>query len=150
MPRFLSDRDIQLFRVYGDEMMHKVADVGIIIYSFIPDDQNVNIYGEAIDKYYRPGVAFRAYVESEDESTVDEEGAMSVTQTVSFSFLRRDLLETDFYPDRGDIIEWNYNYYEITNVVDNKLLGGRDTLKYSITCSSVLINRSAINIRVDE
>ena len=148
MPRFVTARDVDLFRLYGNEMMNKITDVAIIIYSFIPDEQNANIYGESINKYYRPGIVFRAYVESEDESTTDEDGAMSVTQTVNFSFLRRDLLEKDFYPDRGDIIEWNYNYYEITNVVDNKLLAGRDNLKYSITCDSVLVNRSAINIRV--
>lgn len=150
MPRFVTQRDIELFRGYGDEMMNKIADIAVIIYSFIPDDQNSNIYGESINKFYKPGIVVRSYVESDDESTIDEDGAMSVTQTVNFSFLRRDLLEKDFYPDRGDVIEWNYNYYEITNVVDNKLIAGRDNLKYSITCDSILVNRSAINIRTDE
>jgi hypothetical protein len=54
------------------------------------------------------------------------------------------LEETNFYPEVGDIIYHNEGYFEIDNVTEEQLIGGRTDEKFSIICSTFMTRRSSI------
>lgn len=148
MPRFITNRDVTFYKGINHELIDKVIETPVIIYSFDPSKQNSNLYGESLEKVYEPGVVVNALIDHPDETTDDSEGfGPNVNQTITCAFYRNTLKEKDFYPERGDIIRWNNGFYEIDGVIDNQLLGGRYKISHSIICSCVLVNKSFINVR---
>ncbi len=147
MSKFVTNRDVAFFKGINLELIDDIVETGIIFYSLIPEKQNVNIYGEATDKIYEPGIHVNALIQHDDEMTDDDGLISNVYQNIIAAFYRNTLKEKDFYPERGDIIKYYFHYYEITQVVDNQLLAGRVGLPHSIICTAQLVNKSSINVR---
>jgi len=147
MSKFVTPHDYAFFQGINKELIDEIIETGVIFFSLIPEKQNENIYGEAIDKIYEPGIAVNALIEHDDETT-DDDGMMSnVYQNIMAAFFRDTLKEKNFYPERGDIIKYYNTYYEVTQVVDNQLIAGRVGLPFSILCVAQMVNKSSINVR---
>ena len=67
-------------------------------------------------------------------------------QNVEFRFQRKLLQDVDVYPDTGDIIGYNDNFYEIDNTQEAQLIAGKPQFNQSVICIAHLTRRSAINI----
>ena len=52
----------------------------------------------------------------------------------------------DVYPEIGDIIKYNENYYEIDNINEVQLIGSRPEYNHNIICETHLTRRSSLNI----
>jgi hypothetical protein len=63
---------------------------------------------------------------------------------VEFRFNRFQLEEKGYYPEIGDIIYHNDAYFEIDNVTEDQLIGGRPSEKFSIICSTFMTRRTTI------
>ena len=147
MSKFVTPRDVGFFKGINLELVDEIIETGVIFYSLIPEKQNTNIYGEATDKVYEPGIHVNALIEHDDEATEDDGMISNVYQNILAAFYRNTLKEKDFYPERGDIVKYYNTYYEVTQVVDNQLLAGRVGLPHSIICTCQMVNKSAINVR---
>ena len=147
MSKFVTDRDVGFFKGINQEIIDDIIETGIIFFSLVPEKQNENIYGEATDKIYEPGIHVNALIQHDDETTEDDSMISNVYQNILAAFYRNTLKEKDFYPERGDIVKYYNTYYEIQNVIDNQLLAGRISLPHSIICTATMINKSAINVR---
>jgi len=147
MSKFVTNRDVAFFKGINLELIDEIIETGIVFYSLIPEKQNMNIYGEATDKIYEPGIHVNALIQHDDETTDDDGMISNVYQNILASFYRNTLKEKDFYPVQGDIIQYYHHYYEVTQVVDNQLLAGRIGLPHSIICTAQLVNKSSINVR---
>lgn len=147
MSKFVSQRDFDFFNVINRELNNDIISTPVIVFSFDPSKQDGNMYGESDSKVYEPGIQINANIEHDDENTEYDEFGGSVYQSIRVMFLRIELKEIDFYPERGDIIKWNNSYYEIDGVVENQLVAGRPHLSFSIICSAFMVNKSAISIR---
>jgi hypothetical protein len=84
-----------------------------------------------------------------DEAQSNYEGfGADTSQNVEFRFNRFTLKEKQFYPEVGDIIFHNDGYFEIDNVREEQLIGGRvetgDGEKFTIVCSTFMTRRSSI------
>lgn len=147
MSKYVTTRDVAFFTGINKEVINDIIETPIVFYSLLPDKQDTNIYGESLDKIYEFGISVNALIQHDDEMT-EEDGLISdVHQNIICAFHRNTLKEKDFYPERGDVIQYNTSYWEITNVIDNQFLAGRVGLPHSIICSANMTNRSSLNVR---
>lgn len=144
MARFSLDRDIRFFRDISRELVDDVITTTVLFYKLIVEESKTNLYGESLGKtYYRP-IQTTCIIERAD-TTVNYEGFGSdQSQTVEFRFNRFTLESKDFYPEIGDIIFHNNAYFEVDNVREDQLIGGRPDEKFSIICSTFMSRRTTI------
>lgn len=144
MARFALSRDIQFFEGISKELVDAVVTTAVVLYKLIIENSKTNLYGESLSKTYYQGVEANALIER-SESTAEYEGFGSDTsQIVQFRFNRFTLEDNGFYPEIGDIIFHNNGYFEIDNVTEEQLIGGRTDEKFSVICSTFMTRRSTI------
>ena len=144
MARFSLDRDIRFFKDISRELVDDVITTSVILYKLIIGESKTNLYGESLNKTYYSPVTLNCVIER-DDTAVQYEGFVSdTTQGVQFRFNRFTLEGAEFYPEIGDIIFHNNAYFEIDNVREDQLIGGRAEEKFSIICSTFMSRRTTI------
>lgn len=144
MARFALARDIKFFEGISRELVDAVIETAVILYKLVIEESKTNIYGESLNKTYYQGVECTAVIQREDTTANYEGFGPDASQNVEFRFNKFTLKEKDFYPQIGDIIYHNDGYFEIDNVREEQLIGGRSDEKFSIICSTFMSRRSSI------
>ena len=146
MARFALGRDIRFFEGISRELVDAVVTTAVVLYKLIIEDSKTNLYGESLSKTYYQGMECNAIIERGDTSATYEGFGADSTQTVQFRFNRFTLKDKNFYPEIGDIIFHNDAYFEIDNVTEDFLIGGRtgDEEHFSLICSTFMSRRSTI------
>lgn len=144
MARFALGRDIKFFEGISRELVDAVVTTAVILYKLIIEDSKTNLYGESLSKTYYQGVETNAIIERQTAQTDYEGFGSDTAQTVEFRFNRFTLKENGFYPEVGDIIFHNNGYFEIDNVAEEQLIGGRTDEKFAVICSTFMTRRSTI------
>ena len=146
MARFALSRDIRFFEGISRELVDAVVTTAVVLYKLIVEDSKTNLYGESLSKTYYQGVECNAIIQRDDTQANYEGFGADANQTVQFRFNRFTLKEKDFYPEIGDIIFHNSAYFEIDNVTEDFLVGGRvgEDENFSIICSTFMSRRSSI------
>jgi hypothetical protein len=146
MARFTLARDIRFFEGISRELVDAVVTTGVILYKLIIEDSKTNLYGESLSKTYYQGVNCNAIIQRGETQVVYEGFGADTNQTTEFRFNRFTLEDKGFYPEIGDLIFHNEAYFEVDNVNEDQLIGGRtdDAEKFSIVCSRFMSRRSTI------
>jgi hypothetical protein len=144
MARFALGRDIRFFEGISRELVDAVVTTAVVLYKLIVEDSKTNLYGESLSKTYYQGVECNAMIQREDTQANYEGFGVDSSQLVEFRFNRFTLEDKGFYPEVGDIIFHNNGYFEIDNVREEQLIGGRVDEKFSIVCSTFMSRRSSI------
>lgn len=148
MPRFVTQRDFDFFQHINREIVVDIIDVEVILYKIINDVVNVNIYGEAMEKVNYRGISLNALIKYPKKIAETEDGfGYDVEQKdVEFRFVRKVLQDVDVYPEVGDVIKYNENYYSINNVNEAQLIAGRPEYNQTVLCECHLTRRSNLNL----
>lgn len=158
MPLFTQQRDISFFRHVNRELINRIISQQVVYYKLSLKDTAVNSYGESKGKFYNAPVLLTCLIERIDQTTEDAEYGATTSYDKGFRFLRDDLIDINLVPERGDIICYNENYYEVDNVVENQFIGGKvpeyslksDLDKFgsswSMICNAHLTSLTKINI----
>jgi hypothetical protein len=146
MARFALSRDIKFFEGISRELVDAVIETAVVLYKLVIEDSKTNLYGESLNKTYYQGVECSAIIQREDTQSNYEGFGADSSQTVQFRFNRFTLKDTGFYPEVGDIIFHNDGYFEIDNVTEDFLIGGRagEEERFSLICSTFMTRRSSI------
>tara|TARA_Y100001938_G_C8013870_1_gene391509 strand:+ start:122 stop:610 length:489 start_codon:yes stop_codon:yes gene_type:complete len=153
--RYWPTRDTNLAKRFNDELVGNLKDgkcgiIGqeIIIYRVSTYDTEPNMYGEAGEsgKVYEAGVKLSCIIDAQDFDWETNEFGPSSNQTATFSFQRDMLIDVNFRPDVGDVISWNFGYFEINKTNENQLVGGDFNKNWTITCEAQLTRISTLNI----
>jgi hypothetical protein len=146
MARFTLDRDIRFFEGISRELVDAVITTAVVLYKLVIENSKTNLYGESLSKTYYQGVECNAMIQREDTTATYEGFGPDRGQIVDFRFNRFSLKDSGFYPEIGDIIYHNDGYFEIDNVREDQLIGGRtgDQEHFSIICSTFMTRRSTI------
>ena len=146
MARFALGRDIRFFEGISRELVDAVVTTAVILYKLIIEDSKTNLYGESLSKTYYNGMECNAIIDRQDTSANYEGFGADASQTVEFRFNRFTLEDKGFYPEIGDIIFHNDAYFEIDNVREDFLIGGRtgEEEHFSLICSTFMTRRSSI------
>ena len=146
MARFTLDRDIRFFEGISRELVDAVVTTAVVLYKLVIENSKTNLYGESLSKTYYSGVECNAMIQREDTTATYEGFGSDQGQIVEFRFNRFSLKDTGFYPEIGDIIFHNDAYFEIDNVREDQLIGGRtgEQEHFSIICQTFMTRRSTI------
>jgi hypothetical protein len=68
------------------------------------------------------------------------------SQMATFSFLRQSFIDASMVLEIGDLIDWNYAYFEVGSVNENQLVGGMYDQNLSVVASTFLVRKSSIQI----
>lgn len=148
MPRFVTDRDFRFFQHINREIVVDVVDVEVVLYKIIPDIVSVNIYGESTEKTRYRGMSLNALVKYTKRSPETEHGFGydTIQQDVEFRFVRKLLEDVNVYPEVGDIVKYNENYYEVHNITEAQLIASRPEFNHNVICQTHLTRRSGLNL----
>ncbi len=147
--RFFSDRDVSTFSTINKSLMGKVVGSTCIVYKISSEETQTNVYGEStgMGKIYNPGVELDALIDSSDFDWNTDEFGPDAQQTVTFSFLRNNLIDRgNVVVEVGDVIEWNYAYFEVDSIDENKLIGGNVEQNWDVVASTHMTRQSKLNI----
>jgi len=150
MPKFMLDRDLQLFRSFARELVDTVIENTCVLFKVNLNETKVNIYGEAMNKTWYPGVELFVLIDKEPENVQYEGFGPDNTQNITFKFDRLLCEERNIYPEIGDVIYFDNSYYEIDNTNEVQFVGGlpgqNSDRNWSIVCSTFMVSKSNLNI----
>jgi len=148
MPRFVTRRDYDFINKINSELIQTVIDSVVILYKVMVEHTSVNLYGEATDKTRYNGIELHSLIKYDqiDLGTGELGEGPNIKQEVEFRFIRRLLEEREVYPEMGDIILFNENYYEIFVVNEQQLIASRPEYNASVICKTYLTRRSGLNV----
>ena len=152
--RYWPTRDTNLAKRFNDELVGNLKDdkcgiIGqeVILYRVSTYETETNMYGEAGGgKVYEAGVKLSCIIEAEDFDFNTDDFGPDQRQNVVFAFQRDYLVEVDFRPEIGDIVNWNLGYFEINAFNENQLVGGVVDNNHSIVATAHLTRLSTTNI----
>lgn len=146
MPKFLLGRDIELFKSIAREVVDDVIQNSIVLFKINLDDTKINIYGEALNKTWYPGVEMFALI-NKDPNTINYEGfGPDKGQNIEFRLDRWVCEEKNAYPETGDVIYFDNSYYQVDNTSEVQFVGGQTYNNFSIVCSTFMVRKSDLNI----
>ena len=145
MALFGGQRDIRLFNTINRELLKDIIDTTVDIFKPAILHIKENLYGEAINKQYFPGVRVAALISHDDQMTDSDEFGTDINQTATFSFLK-DIMEHDLnlVLEGGDIIYWDNAYWEIDQIVENQYIRGENE-KTTRAAKSTDAGKASIN-----
>lgn len=126
MALFGGARDISLFRKISREFTDRIVQQEIGYYKIDLDVTSHNIYGESPEKFYYKPIKLFCLIEREDSTTTYDDSTPDYNQNKKFRFLRDYLREKNLAVEPGDVILWDNRYWEISNVVDNQFIAGKN------------------------
>ena len=151
MQLFLRQRDLDLFNTITKTLVQTVIETPIYLYKLAVSSMGVDndLYGDTINKiFYEPVIIYGLIAHDPEKAEYGEMG-IDVNQNLVIS-LQRDVLRTaNIYPEIGDIVQWNSQYYEIDNINENTLAAGQQdqNWNYTIQCNAHLTRQSKIQIQ---
>ena len=153
--RFLPQRDVNLVtritrELVGDKQNSKdgIINQECVVYKPSLRESATNMYGESSGgkKLYKNGVQMNALIEAEDFDFNTDEFGPDANQTATFSFLRQSFIDASMVLEMGDLIDWNYGYFEVGSINENQLVGGMFDQNLSVVATTILIRKSSVQI----
>ena len=148
--RYYSNRDRMYINSLNYELMQDIIQVALMIYKVIPEYTKTNIYGETTataGKVYSPPVTMVLLVEHPDTTTEDGDFGPDRVKQMVFKFHETLCQSVNLYPEIGDIIAYDYQFFEINNVSQEQHLGGIAYKSFSIICNEQLTGYTKLNIQ---
>ena len=152
--RFLPQRDLDVFtrvnkELIGDIRLGKdgIINQQVVLYKVSVQDTQTNMYGEAAGgKKWKDGVKFACLVDAADFDWNNDEFGPDEQQNADFHILRQSLIDLSLVPELGDVIEWNWAYFEIQSINENQLIGGLQDNNWTVSCGTFRVRFSNLNI----
>jgi hypothetical protein len=126
MALFGGSRDISLFRHINKELINNIIQQSVGYYKINLDKTSSNLYGESLIKTYNDPVLVNCLIERNAQAWTETEFGADVTREINVRFLRDILVDIQLVPEVGDVMLWQENYYELSGIVENQFVVGKD------------------------
>ena len=147
-PFFLPRKEFDLINSMNEELIDEIVGQSVDVYKVNIEQTEDNIYGESSTKYYDVGFRVNCLIQfNEPEVNQDEFGA-DTTGDIEMYFQRQNLSSgsLNFFPEIGDIVDWNDFYWEMNEVVEPQLIAGHPDYKHQIRAKAHRIRNSSLQI----
>ena len=147
-PFFVPQKEIDVIDSMNEELIDEIIGQSVDIYKVSIDNTDENIYGESTTKYYEVGFRVNCLILfNEPEITQDDFGA-DENADIEMYFQRNNLASgsLNFYPEMGDIVDWNEHYWEINGTTEPQLIAGHPGYKHSIVATAHRARLSSLQI----
>lgn len=119
-------RDINFFRSINKELLHNIIEQYVGYYKISLSNTSTNLYGESTEKTFNDPVRIVCLIQRGDTTTTENDFGSEAMKDASFAFYKEDLELANIYPEIGDILLWNENFYEVDIINENQLVAGKD------------------------
>ena len=126
MALFGGSRDISLFRHINKELINNIIQQSVGYYKINLDKTSSNLYGESLTKSYNNPVLVNCLIERTAQEWSETEFGTDVVRAITVRFLRDILVDMQLVPEVGDVMLWQENYYELSGIVENQFVVGKD------------------------
>ena len=126
MALYGGSRDVSLFRHINKELINNIIEQQVGYYKISLDKTEANLYGEALLKTYNDPILVNCLIERTPPTWRETDFGSDVTQDITVRFLHDILVDIQLYPEVGDIVMWQDDYYEINGTIENQLVVGKD------------------------
>ena len=131
-PFFTPQKEIDFFDKVNQELIDDLVGQTVDIYKISLSETEENLYGESTTKTFDRGYRVNCLIQfNEPETTLDEFGSDTNT-SIELYFHRTSLKDADFYPEIGDVVDWNQFYWELNSVTEPQLIAGHQGFKHQI------------------
>ena len=131
-PFFIPQKEVDLIDVLNEELIDDILGQYVDIYKVSVDDTEDNIYGESSTKYFEQGFRVNCLISFEEPTIEQNDFGPDLNANLEMYFHRTTLKEANFYPEIGDIVDWNDIYWEMNTVTEPQLIGGHQAFKHMI------------------
>ena len=132
VPFFVPQKEIQLFDAMNEELIDEIVGQTVDIYKISIDDTEENMYGESTTKYYNDGFRVNCLINFIEPEMLQDEFGADLNTSIEMYFHRNTLKDAGFFPEVGDIVDWNDFYFEINSITEPQLIGGHQGFKHQI------------------
>jgi len=141
MSLFGTARDASLIRHIGRELVNNIIEQQVGYYKIDLAKTTSNMYGESSAKIFYDPVLVNCLIERSAQEWKTDSFGPDVDRKIQLRFLRDDLkgyelsielpeggrgFQYGIYPEVGDVVLWQNNYYEIDDVLENQYFVGKD------------------------
>ena len=147
-PFFVPQKEIDLFDVMNEELIDEILGQFVDIYKISLENTEANIYGESATKYYNVGFRVNCMLNYNEPETLQDEFGADNNSSIDMYFQRNNLASgsLNFYPEMGDIVDWNDHYWEINGTTEPQLIAGNPNYKHSIVATAHRARLSSLQI----
>jgi hypothetical protein len=126
MALFGTRRDIGTFRGISRELLENVISQNCGYYKVSLEDTAINVYGEAMTKYFIGPVLLNCLIERGDYAFKKEDFGIDVDRPITFRFMKYHLQQANIVPEAGDAIMYNESFYQVDGINENQFIVGKD------------------------
>jgi hypothetical protein len=126
MALFGGQRDAKFLASINSELINAIIDTEIEFYKLVVESSNSNLYGESESKSYYDSILIPCLITKDDKNSNMDDYGHTYTRTSKFAIARDILVKADFYPEVGDIVFWDNEYFELDNVDANQYFVGKN------------------------
>ena len=126
MALFGGQRDAKFLAAINSELINAIIDTEIEFYKLVVESSNSNMYGESESKSYYDSILIPCLITKDDKSANMDDYGHTYTRSSKFAISRDILVKSDFYPEVGDIVFWDNEYFEVDNVDANQYFTGKN------------------------
>ena len=147
-PFFIPQKEYDLINAMNEELIDEIVWQSVDIYKVSIDNTEENVYGESTVKYYENGFRVNCLINFNEPEVIQEEFGADVNGSIEMYFQRNNLASgsLNFYPETGDIVDWNNFYWEINSVTEPQLFGGHPGFSHQIKASAHRARLSSLQI----
>ena len=145
-PFFVPQKEINLIDSMNEELIDEIIGQAVDIYKISVDDTEENLYGESSTKYYNDGFRVNCLINWSEPTIEQDEFGPDVNTSIEMYFHRTTLSEANFYPEIGDMVDWNDTYFEINGVTEPQIIGGHPNYKHQIFATAHRTRLSTLQI----
>jgi hypothetical protein len=147
--RYFSSRDILLVNSFNAELLGDIVQTTCILYKVAPNETKSNIYGESdqlTGKTFFPGIETTCWIARDDTEADVSDFGPDRNQNVQFRFREETLKLINFYPEIGDVVEFNKRYYLCDNIVQENFMAGQPDKSLAIIMHTHYTRLSQISV----
>ena len=147
-PFFIPQKEIDTIDSMNEELIDEIIGQSVDIYKVSIDNTDENVYGESTTKYYEVGFRVNCLIQFNEPEITQDEFGVDENADIEMYFQRNNLSSgsLNFYPEMGDIVDWNDHYWEINGTTEPQLIAGHPGYKHSIVATAHRARLSSLQI----
>ena len=147
-PFFLPQKEIDVIDSMNEELIDEIIGQSVDIYKVSIDNTDENVYGESTTKYYEVGFRVNCLILFNEPEIIQDDFGADENASIEMYFQRNNLSSgsLNFYPEMGDVVDWNDHYWEINGTTEPQLIAGHPGYKHSIKAIAHRARLSSLQI----
>tara|TARA_B100000029_G_scaffold498480_1_gene567375 strand:- start:14 stop:487 length:474 start_codon:yes stop_codon:yes gene_type:complete len=147
-PFFIPQKEFDLINQMNEELIDEIVGQSVDIYKVSIENTDENLYGESTTKYYDIGFRVNCLILYNEPEIIQDEFGADNNGNIEMYFQRENLASgsLNFYPEMGDIVDWNNHYWEINGTTEPQLFAGHPNFKHNIVATAHRSRLSSLQI----